>query len=489
MEKKAVAFDLGASSGRAMAGSFDGEKLTLKELHRFSNDPVMLNRTFYWDFIRLMHEIKIGIGKASREGCTSIGVDTWGVDFGLIDKNGRLIDNPVHYRDERNVGMSEELFKHIPADRIYGSTGIQIMDINTIYQLYYLRKNAPELLEMADSMLFIPDLINYYLSGARVSEYSIASTSQLLSAKDRTWDLDLIGRLGVNTRLFRDIVMPGTPLGGLRPYLAEELGVGDMRVVASAGHDTAAAVAAVPVKTGESWAFLSSGTWSLLGMELSEPMINDQTRALNFTNEGGLNGTIRFLKNIIGLWLMQESRRQWIREGENISFKDMDVHTAAAKPFQRFINPDYPDLGLPGNMPKKIASYCSMTNQPLPETKGDITRCITESLAMKYRENIEKLEKLAGKKIDVLHVIGGGVQDQLLCRFTANATGKTVVAGPIEATAIGNLCTQFIEMGCFKDLSEARECVARSFPTAVYEPEDRDLWESAYDTYRNTATL
>ncbi|NLD88232.1 MAG: rhamnulokinase [Clostridiales bacterium] len=484
MPKKVLAFDLGASSGRVIAGSFDGSKLTLEELHRFSNDPVTLGDTFYWDFQRLIYNIKLGIQKASSLSCESMGVDTWGVDFGLIDKNGRLVDNPVHYRDARNIPMPEEVFKKVPAERVYASTGIQIMDINTIFQLYYISTRSPELIDMTDSMLFTPDLINYYLSGAKVSEYSIASTSQMLDANTRDWDRSLLSDLGIKQHILRDIVPCGTKLGPLSAKVAEELNVKPLDVIATAGHDTASAVAAVPVKnkTGN-WAYLSSGTWSLLGMELDRPLINDETFDANFTNEGGVGNTIRFLKNIIGLWLMQESRRQWQREGSDMSFKDIDVLTAASKPLQRFIDPDYPEFVRPGNMPQRIADFCAATNQPLPETKGDISRTITESLALKYRRNIEQLERLTGKKIDVLHIIGGGCKDKLLCEYTACATGKTVVAGPTEATATGNILTQLITDGCFKDVAEARECVERSYPVTVYEPKNAAEWDDAYNRF------
>jgi len=484
MPKKVLAFDLGASSGRAIAGSFDGSRLTLDELHRFSNDPVMMNDTFYWDFTRLMYEIKTGIQKASSLGCDSMGVDTWGVDFGLITKNGRLVDMPVNYRDVRNIPMPEEVFKKVPASRVYGSTGIQIMDINSIFQLYYIASRTPELIDMAESMLFIPDLINYYLSGAKVSEYSIASTSALLDAKTGNWDRDLITSLGIKDHILRDIVPCGTKIGSLSAKVADELNVKPLDVIASAGHDTAAAVAAVPVKDkNENWAFLSCGTWSLLGMELDKPLINDETYAANFTNEGGVGGTIRFLKNIIGLWLMQESRRQWQREGSDMSFADIDKLTAQSKPLQRFIDPDYPEFVRPGNMPKRIADFCIATGQSAPETKGDISRTITESLALKYRRNIEQLERLTGKKIDTLYIIGGGVKDKLLCAYTACATGKRVVAGPVEATATGNILTQLISAGCFKDVWEARECVERSYPVDVYEPENTAEWDAAYEKF------
>lgn len=487
MAKNLLAFDFGASSGRAMIGSFDGDRLTLKEAHRFSNDPVMLGNTFYWDFPRLFFEVKQGISAASREtggALSGIGVDTWGVDFGLLNKNGRLLDLPVHYRDMRNAGMVDKAAEVVSRGEMYDRTGIQFMDFNSLFQLYWLQQNDPAILQQADSMLFMPDLFNYFLSGEKVSEYSIASTSQMLNAFTRNWDRELLGKLGIPDGMLKNIVQPGTLLGTLTPALCEELGVPAFGVTAVTGHDTASAVASVPAKPGENWAYLSCGTWSLLGLELPAPLINAGSKAANFTNEGGYNKSTRFLKNIIGLWLMQESRRQWIRESGALKFSDIDVWTAAAKPLQRFIDPDYPEFAFPGNMPKKIASYLEKTRQPAPEGRGDISRLITESLALKYRESIDNLEAVSGRKIDVLHIIGGGVQDRLLCEFTANATGRTVVAGPIEATAAGNLLTQLLAQGDFASLDEARACVARSFPLKVYEPADRASWEAAYDTYR-----
>ena len=492
MAKNVLAFDLGASSGRAMGGSFDGERLTLTELHRFSNDPVMVGSTFHWDTLRLLHEIKTCISKANLSGMSfdSLGIDTWGVDFGLITKSGRMLGNPVHYRDARNVGMADKVFSQVPSTEIYASTGIQTMDFNTLFQLAWLRDNEPELLEQAESLLFTPDLLSYFLSGVRVNEYSIASTSQMLNARNRTWDKALLDKLGIPTHFLSEITDPGTRLGALTPAICNELGVAPMDVMAVAGHDTACAVAAAPVeRDGRTWAYLSCGTWSLLGLELPEPLINDATCAANFTNEGGVAHTTRFLKNIIGLWIMQETRRQWIRESGPISFKEIDTLTAAAAPLKRFIDPDHPSFAQPCNMPKNINEYLKATGQPVCETRGDVSRLITESLALKYRHAIENLEKLYGKKIDVLHIVGGGVQDKLLCAYTANATGKTVVAGPIEATAVGNVLCQLVASGDLANFDEARDCVRRSFAPAVYEPTDRDVWEDAYARFLSVTGL
>ncbi len=483
--KNVLAFDLGASSGRAVAAAFDGRKLSLSEIHRFANDPVMLGNTFYWDTLRLLHEIKTGISKANLTGSfDSLGVDTWGVDFGLLRPDGRLVDNAVHYRDLRNAPMPAEVFSKLPARAIYASTGIQTMDLNTIFQLYYLATRDPEQLERADSLLFTPDLLNFFLSGVRSCEYSIASTSQLLNARTRTWDDGIFSALGLPRRLMRDVIDPGTPLGKLTPAIRDELNVPALDVVATVGHDTAAAVAAVPHTDGSTWAYLSCGTWSLLGLELPEPILTDAAFDANFTNEGGVNHTTRFLKNIIGLWLMQETRRAWIRESGPVSFKEIDALTEKAAPLTRFIDPDFPDFARPGNMPRKFDEYLSRTGQSPCAFRGDYSRMITESLALKYRASIENLERITGKPIDVLHIIGGGVQDRLLCECTANAIGRPVVAGPIEATAIGNILVQLLASGEFASLDDARACVRDSFPITVYEPKERALWEDAYARFR-----
>lgn len=486
MAKKVMAFDFGASSGRALLGSFDGKKIATSEIHRFSNDPVMLGDTFYWDILRLFFEIKQGIGKAANSenrDIISMGIDTWGVDFGLLDRNGDLLQNPIHYRDLRNEKMPETLFKKIPKETVYNETGIQIMNFNTIFQLYHMVLNNPSLLEKAETMLLMPDLFNFFLTGNRVTEYSIASTTQLLNAEKGDWSYELIEKLGIPKRIFTPISDSGVKVGKLLPKLAKELNSESFDIFAVAGHDTGSAVAAVPAKKGENYAYLSCGTWSLLGLELDKPLINQDTYNYNFTNEGGYGRKIRFLKNIIGLWLMQESRRQWSREGCQMSFKDIDKLTAAAKPLQRFIDPNSDEFLAPGDMPGRIADFCKRTGQPVPQDKGEISLCITESLALKYREQIENLERLKGSKVDALHIIGGGVQDKMLCQFTANAIKKPVIAGPIEATALGNIAVQLIANGEFKNIDEARDSIRESFPTDIYEPKDTGAWDEAYNKF------
>ncbi len=477
---KVLAFDFGASSGRAIVATYENGKVTMEEVHRFSNDPVMVGGTFYWDILRLFHEIKQGISKcvaAGHKDIESIGIDTWGVDFGLLDKDGRLLENPVNYRDKRTVGVKEKAFEVCGKENMYKAAGLQFNDFNTIFQLYSLKLQRPELLERAETLLFIPDLLAYFLTGEKSVEYTIASTSELLDAKKRDYDFGMLEKLGIKKEIMPKIVKPGTVKGKLSADIAEELGIDRIDVIASASHDTASAVAAAPIKKGENSCFISCGTWSLLGAELDEPIINDVSFAEDFTNEGGVENTIRFLKNISGLWLMQETRRQWIREGEDISFKDIDKMLETEKSADVYIDPTRSEFVAPGNMPKRIDDFLIRTNQKTPESKGQTALCILESLALTYRYYIEALEKILGRKIDVIHIIGGGVKDVNLCKFTANATGKKVTAGPVEATAIGNISVQLIAKGAIKDIESARKQIS---DVKEYLPEDADIWAQKY---------
>ncbi len=494
MEKKRLlAVDLGASSGRVMLGGFDGEKIELKELHRFSNDPVLLGGTMYWDFLRLFHEIKQGLVKAKPYGrLHSISVDTWGVDFGLLDEAGNLLENPVHYRDGRVQGMLEEGFERIDRDRFYQITGNQFMEINTAFQLLSLTLKRPSLLERADSLLLMPDLFHYFLCGKKCSEYSIASTTQLLDARSREWSREVTGALGLPDRLLQPVTKSGTPLGPLRKELCEELGLEAVQVIAGAGHDTQCALAAVPVegtKTGcglsGSFIFISCGTWSLFGTEIPEPIINRKSAAYNITNEGGVGGRISFLKNIIGLWLIQESRRQWIREGKEYGFGELEKLAEKEPPLRSLIDPDAPEFTPAGDIPGRIRAFCERTGQPVPETEGQIVRCINESLALKYRMALEEIQDCTGEEYPVIHMVGGGTQSALLCRFTANACGRPVYAGPVEATVYGNIAVQLMADGSITALEEARRIVARSEQIRRFDPQDGALWEEAYCRYRD----
>lgn len=481
--KKVLAFDFGASSGRAIIGSFDGEKITLKEVHRFTNDPVDLGGTLYWDVLRLFYEIKQGIVKAKiAGGFDSIGIDTWGVDFGLIDKNGRLLENPVHYRDKRTSGLVEESFKSVPRQKMYDITGIQFMELNTLFQLISLKKQRPEMLERADKMLFMPDLFAYFLTGKMCSEYSIASTSQLIDINTRSWSKELLDAFGIKESLFAPLTEPGTRLGNLSKEICEECGVESVPVISVCGHDTQSAITAVPCESGD-FAFLSSGTWSLFGTELQKPIVNETSLKINITNEGGFGGTTGFLKNIIGLWLIQESRRQWQREGKDYSYADLEKLALSEEPFKCFIDPDAPEFVPQGNIPERVREFCRKTGQYVPESVGEIMRCIYESLAMKYRMTFEKLCECTGKDYPVIHVIGGGTKDGLLCRMTASSCGKTVKAGPIEATVMGNVAVQLMSDGTIGSISEARKAVAASESLKTYELENTDEWIKAYESF------
>lgn len=483
--KQFLAIDLGASSGRGIVGTFDGEQITLRENHRFANEPVKAAGRFSWDILRILHEIKQSIRQSVLDGDTlaSIGIDTWGVDYGLLDKTGQLMGNPTHYRDTRTDGITAEFEKYMPLDRLYQITGIQSLDFNTVYQLAAELRDNPERLRAADKLLFIPDLLNYFLTGKMATEYTIASTGALLDAEKRDFSDEILSAMGLSRDLFAPIVKTGDRLGKLRSDILEEVGATDAQVIHVAAHDTASAVIAVPAKQ-ENFVYISSGTWSLLGAELAVPMINAQSFAHNFTNEGGVEGKIRFLKNIMGLWLVQESRRQWKREGKDYSFADLSVMAAQAKPLRSLIDPDDKLFAPPGNMPRRIADYCRKTGQPVPETVGETIRCILESLALCYRATIDSITAMRGVHPTALNIVGGGTQDKLLCQFAADACGIPVYAGPVEATAIGNIAMQAISAGELSSVAEARAVVAASFPLDTYLPTaNRAPWDAAYDRF------
>ena len=478
--KRVLAFDFGASSGRAIIASYDGDKITLEAVHRFSNDPVMLNGTLYWDALRLFFEIKQGITKAKLAGgFDSIGVDTWGVDFGLLDEKGCLVENPVHYRDARTKGIIEEAAKLIPKKEMYDITGIQFMEFNTAFQLLSIKQRRPELLDRAAKLLFMPDLFSYFLTGNMVAEYSIATTSQLVEAVTGKWSDRMCEALGIPVRLLPEIVMPGKTVGMLSPEICEELGVPSVPVIAVCGHDTQSAVSAVPAKEKD-FAFISSGTWSLFGTEVDAPIINDDTLALNVTNEGGFDGAIAFLKNICGLWLIQESRRQWKREGKEYSFAELENAARTAQPYRCFIDPDAADFVQPGDMPARVREFCRRTGQYVPETVGEVIRCIYESLAMKYRHTFAGIQNSTGKKYECIYVVGGGTKDQFLLGMTADACGVPVSAGPVEATVMGNVAAQLIAAGELKDIADARRAVSRSCAPEIFDPADAAAWDEVY---------
>jgi rhamnulokinase len=476
-----LAFDLGAESGRAMLGTLDAGRLALEELHRFANTPVRVFNALYWDTLRLWHEIQHGLSVAARDrklALAGIGVDTWGVDFALIGADGMLVDNPRHYRDPRTNGVMEKVFAVVPRQEVFRHTGIQFMQLNTLYQLYAMKLAGSPALETARTLLFTPDLFNYWLTGCPLgrakSELTIASTSQFYNPRQRRWATELFDQLGLPSRILPDIVPPGTRLGE----------VSGIPVYATGGHDTASAVAAVPAQ-GESWCYISSGTWSLMGVEVDQPVIDEQSLALNFTNELGAGGKVRLLKNIAGLWLLQECRRAWADEGAEYSYEQLARMAAEARPFCAVIDPDaFLD---PGGMPAKIAAHCRATGQRPPETHGEFARAILEGLGLRYRQVLESLEALLGRRLDVIHIVGGGARNQVLNQFVADSTGRKVIAGPAEATAAGNILIQAMAAGAVKNLAEAREVVRRSFPLQVIEPRAQPEWTAAYARYQQVA--
>ena len=481
-----LALDLGAESGRGMLGRFDGDRLALEEVHRFPNGPVRMLDTLHWDVPRLYEEMKIALRKASdgRAGLDGVGVDTWGVDFGLVGRGETLLGNPVHYRDPRTEGMMEAAFGLVPRERIYEITGLQFLPINTLYQLMALKARGSPLLEVAESLLMIPDLFGWLLTGRRAAERTNASTTQLLDPRAGTWSEELCRALGLDRSILPELINPGTELGPLRRSVAEELGiVGPLRVLVPGTHDTASAVAAVPTRgTGQGppdWCYLSSGTWSLLGVEVPGPIINEATLRGNFTNEGGVAGTTRLLKNIMGLWLVQECRRTWARLGRDYSYDELIARARQAPPFATLVDPDDPSFLAPGDMPGRLASQATRTGQAVPVDEGAFVRSALEGLALAYRRTIRQVESILGTTIRAVHVVGGGSRNALLCQFAADACGVPVIAGPVEATAAGNVLLQAMARGRIGSLADARAIVLASFPVDTYEPRDRAAWDEA----------
>ena len=486
MKMNLLGFDFGASSGRAMLGVFDGKKLDLKEIHRFSNDPVLLCGRFVWDVPRLFYEMKQALLKISRMGVEldAIGIDTWGVDFGMLDKNGRLLGLPVHYRDERTQGMREKVREIISDEALFARTGTAYNTFNTLYQLYAMKEEGDPVLGQATDLLFMPDLLTYFLTGVKGTEYTMASTSQMLNPVTRDWDLELLRRLGIPTHFLGDVKLPGERRGVLLPEIATECGVKQVPVISVGCHDTASAALAVPAQ-GNDYAFLSSGTWSLLGVEIPQPLCSEAARAANYTNEGCVDGSIRFLKNIMGLWMIQECKREWDRRSDAVDFAELVEMAMGAPAFKAIINVDDPCFMAPGDMPHRIQAFCELTGQPVPQGRGEISRVIYESLALKYRWAVERLEtELLKRPVNVLHIVGGGSKNGLLNKFTAEAIRRPVVAGPGEGTVIGNLLMQAMALGAIEDIPELRRVVAQSFPLRTFTPEtDGSAWDEAYARY------
>lgn len=478
---KVLAFDFGASSGRAILGSLENGKIVLEEVHRFDNEPVMINDGFYWDLARLFHEVKQGIRKVKDVDFASIGVDTWGVDYALISKSGKLLSNPYHYRDDRTEKPIEELKKQISTKELYNKTGIQDMSFNTIYQLLADKMQRNDMYEITDKFVMMPELFGYLLTGRIYGEKSTASTSALLEPYTKEWNWKLIDEVGLNRDIFPELLEPGTKVGKLKDDICTELEIDAKDVIAVAGHDTASAIAAVPASE-DSFVYISCGTWSLFGTELKSPCITEKSAELDITNETGYDNTTRFLKNIIGLWIIQETRRQFKRDGKDYSYADMEKMAREATPFKCFIDPDDPLFMPPGNQVQRIKDYCKKTGQAVPETDGEVVRCIYESLALKYKHTFNSLKDCTGSDFKAIHMVGGGTKDGFLCQMTADATKVPVIAGPIEATAAGNVAVQLIAAGEIKDLKEARKIIADSFDVVHYEPCDSGF-DAAYERY------
>jgi rhamnulokinase len=478
-----IAVDLGAESGRVMLGRIANGRLTLEQVHRFGNGPIEEQGSLRWDFKRLLAEIKSGIAKAAKTadgGVQGIGVDTWGVDFGFLGSDGQLLEDPYHYRDSRTNGMMEKAFEIMPKRRIYENTGIQFMQLNSLYQLLAVHLANSEVLTKAQRLLFVADLFSYFLCGKAVSEYTLASTSQMMDMKTGRWSGPIFEELSLPTEIMPEIVLPGTILGNLTDQVAKETGCGQVPVIAVGSHDTASAVLGVPAR-GDQWAYLSSGTWSLMGVELPQAVVNDKTFQYEFTNEGGVENTIRLLKNIMGLWLVQECKRQWQRQGEDLSYGALTKMASDAKPFFGHVDCDYREFLAPGDMPARVHKYLSDTGQQPTEDKGQMVRLILESLALRYRSVLSAIEDVTGGTVDVLHIVGGGIQNELLCQFTADATGRKVIAGPIEATASGNILMQAKAAGQIKSIDEARQIIRNSFELKEYRPQNTALWDRQYN--------
>ncbi|HWE03655.1 MAG TPA: rhamnulokinase family protein [Tepidisphaeraceae bacterium] len=492
-QRNFLAFDLGAESGRAVLGRLSAGRLTLEEKHRFPNPNGRINGHLHWNLLGQWEELKTGLRKTIQAGDADlhgIGVDTWGVDFGLIANDGEILGNPYHYRDSRTEGVIARTFERISKEAIFQATGIQFMEINSLFQLLSMQMNDSPILKCADTLLFVPDLFNYLFTGVRKCEFSIASTSQMIDPRTGTWATGLLKSLGLPMHIFPEIVPSGTILGPLREDVAAECGAGRTPVIAPATHDTASAVAAVPADAEtDDWCYISSGTWSLMGVELPEPVINDKSLKYNYTNEGGVGGTVRFLKNIAGLWPVQECRRYWKREGHDHNYSELTRLAGHAAPLASLLNLDDKPFLTPGEMPVKIDRFCRQTHQPIPPGPGEHVRACLDSLALTYRRTLEGLQDVLGRKIGVIHIVGGGCQNELLNQMTAEACNRTVIAGPIEATAIGNTLVQAMATGDVKSLNEARTIVRRSFDVKRYEPREPAKWNEAYARFLALASV
>ena len=492
MQQVYLAVDIGGSSGRVVAGEFDGRTIALEEVYRFENGGSAANDRMYWDMLKQWEHIVDGVSGASAkygERVVSLGLDTWGVDFGLLGKNDELISNPFHYRDPQLDGILEWGFERVSREEIFAQTGLQFMEINSLFQLLALQRRESPILEFAEHLLMIPDLFNWLLTGVKANEFTNATTTQLLNPRTGEWATGLMDQFELPAKILGDIALPGTKLGKLRPSVAKEIGNNDLEVVLPGTHDTASAVMAVPstesLSNQPNWCYISSGTWSLMGVEVADPIINDQCLALNFTNEGGVGGSVRVLKNITGLWIVQQCRQAWKEEGRDYSWGELVDLAAACKPLQSFIDPDHGSFGNPESMPVAVQQFCGDTMQLIPETPGEIVRCALESLALKYQSVLGMLESLTGSAIELVHIVGGGTQNKLLCQMTADACQRQVVAGPMEATATGNLLVQLIANGAVASVAEARQVVKNSFTVDTYTPDVSYDWNEAAERFND----
>jgi len=489
-EKAFLAIDMGASSGRHVLGLFDGQRLRLEEVYRFENGAVRADGKLFWDLLGLWSQVRNGLRKAGSEAGYSIegiGVDTWGVDLGLLGRNDELLGNPYHYRDSRTNDMPDRAFQIVPREEIFRHTGLQFLQFNTLYQLVAMKLSNSPLLDVAETMLMIPDLFHWLLTGQKCNEMTEASTTQFYNPVTGNWATELLEKFDLPTHILGRIEQPGTNLGRLRKGLASECRLPDADVILPASHDTGSAVMAVPAASaaGErpDWCYISLGTWALMGIESPRPVINDTVLKLNFTNEGGVGGTSRVLKNITGMWLLQECRRIWNDAGRNWDWEDLNRLSAAAKPRVSLIDPDAADFVAPANMPEAICQFCQHTGQDVPENEGAILRCALDSLALKFRHVLGMCEELAGGRIQTIHIVGGGTQNRQLCQAAADACGRRVVAGPIEATAIGNVMMQAVATGEVGSIAQARDVIRRSFEAEEYEPQDTSAWDDAYEKF------
>ncbi|MCA9174422.1 MAG: rhamnulokinase [Planctomycetales bacterium] len=488
-----LAVDLGASSGRVVAGHFDGASIQLEDVHRFPNGGVYVKDRLYWNLLGLWEHVQQGLRNAAQQrgsDIVSVGVDTWGVDFGLLGADGNLLGNPLAYRDKHTEGILEQAFQTVSREEIFGETGLQFMPFNSLYQLVAMKRDQSPALQAAQTFMMIPDLFHWMMTGVVSNEHTNATTTQMLNPRTGTWSQRLLDGFGLPAGMLGPTTAPGTALGPLLPRLQAETGLaGSVQVVLPGTHDTASAVMAVPA-TGEvcdqpNWCYISSGTWSLMGVEVAHAVINERCLELNFTNEGGVGGSYRLLKNIAGLWLIQECRRIWQRESQQeVGFAELVDEARAAPALVSLVNPDDPRLVAPDHMPAALAECCKSAGEPVPAGRGAVTRCALESLAMRYRMVLEHLEELTGGRIDVVHIVGGGTQNQLLCQMTADATNRQVAAGPVEATALGNAMMQAVAAGAVSSIQQAREVIRASSDIVIYEPQQAERWDEPYARFR-----